>query len=720
MAEVDKLAILCVDQHREDVKALEQFVLRNHLPYRLTFASSGNQAEDILTEKEFDLVLLDHRLPGGSGFDLLKDLADLPVIFITSETDVTAAVRALRAGAMDYLVKDTKRAYLGDLPSAIEYAVRTKRQEDVEDRYYRQLEDIVAARTQVLMEANQRLRDETEQRAQAVEDYRKTMAQQAAIDDLSTTMAGTLDLETIYRSILAHLQEFFELELMLLTSFNSRTKVNEVKYHWQSASSAEEEKLMLPARVELEGYLSQVIQSGELLSVSRPGGEGPRPDSRYPLRCEEDCFQLPDPGEPAPSFSLLLAPLIVEDQVIGVLGIQYPRSGAYDYRDAALLSRTTNVVALGLRKAYLYETSEQQIDRLSALHTIDRAILSNLSLPTILDTLLDQLSSLLRVDAADVLIYHPDLEALKIISQIGFWTNPLQHTDLQLGEDPGGKAAAAREPVRYQDLREMAVNFHRSADFQQEGFQAYYGYPMVAKGDMVGVLEVFHRVPLELDPEEEEFLERMAGLGALAIAHRNLHQDLKRSNQELLQAYDAIIKGWAEALELRGIETRGHARRVVELSVELARTLGLHGEALEDIRRGAYLHDIGKMGIPDDVLLKEERLTREERHKIGQHPIYAYQMLEDVEAIQSALEIPLYHHERWDGMGYPEGLQGEEIPLPARIFAVVDVWDSLLSDKPYREAWARENALAHIKERAGKHFDPRVVEAFLEIVEERM
>jgi putative nucleotidyltransferase with HDIG domain len=194
-------------------------------------------------------------------------------------------------------------------------------------------------------------------------------------------------------------------------------------------------------------------------------------------------------------------------------------------------------------------------------------------------------------------------------------------------------------------------------------------------------------------------------------------ESLQKSTNELRAAYEATLEGWARALELRDKETEGHAQRVTSLTLALARRLGVPEERLPHIRRGALLHDIGKIGVPDHILKKPGPLDEEEWEIMRQHPLWAYEMLKDIPYLQPALAIPLFHHERWDGSGYPSGLVGTAIPLAARIFAVVDVYDALTSDRPYRSAWSREKALAYLKEQRGKLFDPRVVDAFLETMQ---
>lgn len=187
--------------------------------------------------------------------------------------------------------------------------------------------------------------------------------------------------------------------------------------------------------------------------------------------------------------------------------------------------------------------------------------------------------------------------------------------------------------------------------------------------------------------------------------------------EQLELAYDATIEGWARALSLRDDETVGHSRRVTENVVRMANECGLGQEEITDLRRGALLHDIGKMGIPDDILHKAGPLDHEEMEIVKKHPIFARQMLDQIEYLNGALDIPLYHHERWDGAGYPEGLQGREIPVAARIFAIIDLWDALTSNRPYREAMPREEAILYMRDQSGKHFDPELLELFLNLLE---
>jgi HD-GYP domain-containing protein (c-di-GMP phosphodiesterase class II) len=270
--------------------------------------------------------------------------------------------------------------------------------------------------------------------------------------------------------------------------------------------------------------------------------------------------------------------------------------------------------------------------------------------------------------------------------------------------------------VHVPDLRNRRTDYLRTPLYAAEGFVTMLAVPLIAKGRVVGVLEIFRRSPLNPDAEWQEFLETLAQQAALAIDDAELFANLQRSNVELSLAYDTTLEGWARALELRDAETEGHTRRVVDLAETLGRAVGLSEAELAHLRRGALLHDIGKVGIPDAILHKSGPLDEAEWEIMRRHPVYAFDLISPVAYLRPSLDIPYCHHERWDGHGYPRGLKGEQIPLAARIFAVVDTWDALLSDRPYRAAWPHAAVLDYIREQAGAQFDPAIVESFLELV----
>ncbi len=414
-------------------------------------------------------------------------------------------------------------------------------------------------------------------------------------------------------------------------------------------------------------------------------------------------------------------PLVVQSQVLGLLAMA--RQTPILPSDLRILSAIADMMANAMHRATLHEQTERRLEYVQALHSVGLVITASLDLRLTLDALLEQVTSRLNVDAADILLYNPYLQTLQYAAGRGFRNNTLTPQSLRLGQGYAGRAAHERQTVSLANLEQHAApppqleKLHRT--LAQEGFQAYYGVPLIAKSQVKGVLEIFNRAPLHPNSEWSEFLELMAVQAAIAIDNAQLFDGLQKSNLDLTRAYDATIEGWSRALDLRDEETEGHTQRVLNLTMRLANTMGLSEQELVNVRRGALLHDIGKMAIPDSILLKPGPLTESEWEIMRRHPEYARDLLAPIPYLRAALDIPYAHHEKWDGTGYPRGLRGEQIPLSARIFAVVDVWDALCSDRPYRGAWQRERVSEYIRAGVSSHFDPHVVEIFSKVILEQ-
>ena len=357
----------------------------------------------------------------------------------------------------------------------------------------------------------------------------------------------------------------------------------------------------------------------------------------------------------------------------------------------------------------------RQLEHLTALNAIDRIIAGNFDLKLGLSEILIHVTKELGIDAADILIINPDSKMLEFGAERGFRTQAIRKARVRLGESFAGRVALERQLVQISNIRDEPDNLFLSTLLKVEDFVCYYGVPLIIKGQIKGVLEVFHRTALEPDAEWFDFLNSLAGQAAIAIDNATLYKNLQHSNIELTLAYEATIEGWSRALDLRDKETEGHTQRVTRISMDLAQAMGVGDAELANIRRGALLHDIGKMGVPDHILLKPDKLTDEEWVIMRRHPTFAHELLLPIIYLKSALNIPYCHHEKWDGTGYPRGLKGEQIPLSARIFSVVDVWDALTSDRPYRPGWTKEKAREHILASSGTHFDPQVVDVFMQM-----
>lgn len=417
---------------------------------------------------------------------------------------------------------------------------------------------------------------------------------------------------------------------------------------------------------------------------------------------------------PSLKASIIGVPVQWGDHFLGVLNVR--GRGEYIEEDAEILTLFGNQAAIAIINARLHEETHRRLERLAALQVIDISITQTTDIDVTLNTFIDQLVKTLKVDATTVLLCDSQTESLACKVRRGFNTGALQFTNLPLGKGYAGLAALERRTITIQDLRKANGTLQQSLELHQEAFVSYCAVPLIAKGTVLGVLEVFQRNLFDPDPEWVQFLETLAGQAAIAIDNAMLFQNLQSSHENLTQSYDATIRGWAHALELRDRETKGHSERVTDMTLRIARSLGFPEDGLIHIYRGALLHDIGKMGVPDTILHKPGALDEQEWEIMRQHPTFAYEMLASIEYLNPALDIPLCHHEKWDGSGYPHGLCGEQIPLSARIFAIVDVWDALSSQRPYRPAWPADKVISYIREQAGSHFDPSIVKVFLQII----
>jgi len=405
-----------------------------------------------------------------------------------------------------------------------------------------------------------------------------------------------------------------------------------------------------------------------------------------------------------------------------VVQIEYclPTPEGDGWYESRLVPLPKGQVVVIVRDISKYKRSEKKIrdqfDQLAALRSIDLSITSGVDLGQTLAVILQHVRIQLNIDAAAILLLNPRTQVLEFAADVGFTTSALQHTHLHAGEGYAGRVIQGQEVLHIENLKAHKTDMLRSPFFKQENFVEYYAVPLTARGKPLGVLEIFQRTPIGAEQDWVDFMNTLAGQAAIAIDSAVMFQDLQRTNVELTQAYDKTIEGWAHALHLRDKETEAHTRRVTELTLILARQIGLSEDELLQIRRGAILHDIGKVAIPDNILLKPGPLTELEWKLMRQHPSIAVEMLQPIAYLAPALAIPHSHHEKWDGSGYPAGLAGEQIPIPARIFAIVDVYDALTSNRPYRQAWPQAQVLEYLHLQAGRHFDPAILPHFMEIV----
>ena len=458
-----------------------------------------------------------------------------------------------------------------------------------------------------------------------------------------------------------------------------------------------------------------------------PEGQGPsgRAIRKMTIQLTEDVESDPrfSPWEKAAltyDFSCSAAiPLLFHGHPLGVLNLYSKRPGFFTPHRLDLLQTLADQAAVLLENARLYESTKKNLAQLETLRNIDLAIISSLDPDLTIRVVLDEVTRQLEADAAGVLLADPQTLTLRLAGVRGFRSPSESAKGVFIAQSPIARKVLRDKRVvrlgREELLEKTSFGFKKFCE--AEGFVEVYFAPLVSKHRPLGMLGIFYRrKPREGLPAD--FLEALAAQVAIALENGQLMEDLRRRNLDLRAAYDATLEGWARTLELRDLETQNHAQRVTELAVRLGLRMGIQGDALTYLRWGALLHDIGKLGVPDSILLKPGKLNEKEWEEMRKHPQYAYELLSKIDFLKPALDIPYCHHERWDGTGYPRGLKGEEIPLSARIFAVVDAWDAMRSDRPYRKALPVEEAMEEIKKGAGTQFDPKVVEAFLQLLEE--
>ena len=525
------------------------------------------------------------------------------------------------------------------------------------------------------------------------EEAKARLARLEAIGELSTRLIEIHTLEDLYPTLLKILQHIFNTQLGSIWLFNAEKNELESVYH--SMGNPDYEFLM-----------SGKLKPGQGIPGSVFSTQKPYITSDY---ASDPKLFMAKPGALRSKIAGITVPLRTTNSVIGVINIADTNDRFFTEDDIKLLTTLCENAGNAIQNIWLKEQTEQRLMQISAVNTIDRAISSSLDLQVTLEILVSKVISLLTVDAVDVLLFNPYSKLLEFSAGKGFRSHKAETASLQLGESFAGKAALSREMVAVKDVTKVN-NLVFTKYLEDEEFITYYGIPLVAKGQLKGVLEIYNRSILEPDEDWLNFFRSLAEQASIAIDNAQLFENLHRSNIELSMAYNATIEGWSRALDLRDKETEGHTLRVTEITERLARVFHYPDSGIKYVRWGALLHDIGKMGVPDGILLKPGPLTEEEWVIMRKHPRYAYDMLSPIGYLSQAIDIPYCHHEKWDGTGYPRGLKGEQIPLSARIFAVVDIWDALSSDRPYRKAWPEEKVMDHIKSLSGTHLDPKVVD----------
>lgn len=695
--------------------------------YITVVAADGQQALDIARERKPALIISDIVMPEMDGYELCKAiksderLKDTPVVLVTSLSGPHDVIRGLECGADSFIRKPYDEK---DLLSRIEY-LRANRALRHKERTQLGLEILLGGQKYFITSERQQILDllisTYEEAIRLDEGLQRSYQSLNGLYRIAEGLNRAGDEREVCETVLERALDLPGVQAGWISLREGETGFRLCAAHGAPPA------LEVPGALEGDCQCRRKLLAGELDQVTNI----------------VECERLQDAkGDTRGLRYHASVPLWEGDRIFGLMNLAGAEEGLFSEEDLKILFGVGNQVGIALERAHLRQNLEELVDertaalraeiverkraeeeiqrqlqRITSLRAIDTAITASVDLRMTLNVFLGQAVTTLGADAAAVLLFNPLLNTLEYAAGLGFRSPAVERLPVRLGESHAGRAALERRTVYIPSLAEEAEEFVRPAWLAEEGFVAFHAAPLLAKGQVRGVLEVFHRAPFDPDPEWLNFLETLAGQAAIAVDNASLFEGLQRANTELIMAYDATIEGWSRAMDLRDKETEGHTQRVTEMTERLARAIGISEAELVHIRRGALLHDMGKMGVPDSILLKPGKLTDDEWEIMRKHPAYAYEMLSPIAYLRPALDIPYCHHEKWDGTGYPRGLRGEMIPLSARIFAVADVWDALRSDRPYRPAWPEEKVREHIREQGGKHFDPKIVEVFLGMTE---
>ena len=736
--------MLVLDDQPADVELLCRELRRGGFVLEVQHVSD-EQSFCAALEEMPDIILADYQLPQ---YDALRALAeiqfrclDIPLIVVGSLISDEIAADCLKKGAADYVLKD----HLAHLPRSVQNALNEKR--------------LAISRRQVEQQSQRRI------------------CEHKLIAEFSASLRSNLDLESLLPQILRGLLLLIEADPLgplpdsgVLSSSGFAALYLAPEHESPLDPSSAQALLHLPVdplpeqprlicRSVLIGMplpLQASIPAALFDSITGPvvfsnSGQADCQASSSPAWIH-NCLQSivvpgPEDQDLPGGFTHILLPLF--ENTLGALIV--PRTAAFDppefeHPEAAtgsgslaglvyillpyqrylpgselyFLNAAAGLAADAIQRSVFYQQAQLNRERMQALRSINIAISSSLDLRVTLSVLLDQAIVHLHADAVALLMLNPVTQTLQIAAARGFRSPARLHSQVRLQQDLSGQAIIERRLIFYSSSIAQSNNTGEGAfflpvrsQFSAEGFRACGAIPLVAKGVIRGVMEVYFHQAFNPNNEWQAFLETLAGQAAIALDNATLFEELQRANTDLVTAYDVTIETWAHTFEYRNLIPAGHTRRLASLLVELARLLNWPSALIQQSRRGAILHDIGLLALPETILLKPGPFTEEERRLVQRHPALAYEMLTPIGYLKSALDIPYCHHEHWDGGGYPRGLKGERIPITARLFSLVDVWDALINDRPYRPAWSEEQARDYLRSESGKQFDPILSSFFL-------
>ena len=670
------LRALVVEDSEDDAFLLVRHLQRGGYQLDWLRVETEDAMRAALKNRSWDIVFSDYSLPHFNGLEALRVLRasgiGVPAILVSGAIGEEIAVEAMKSGAQDYVLKDNLTRLVPSVDRALREASNLQARGQAEAA-------LKESQSQLLAETRQRL-EELDRLNRISNQLRSAITSQEILPVFFAEVTSAL--ASPHAAILLYHEDVRQLEAVTV-----------------GGSLAEFQSYRVSLRPEVQRFL---LEDGSLF-------------------CTEDIHSQDVPFEkdfPETIGPVLVIPMHAAEAVIGLFILARERdpqggpTAVYSANDISLIKTLADLGGSALQRAQLFEQTQQRMQRLSVLHAIDMAVSGSLSLTITLNLILDQIVSQLAIDAADMLLHHAQSHTLNFTAGRGFKNERVKRAQFRLGQSIPGKVVLDRKSFLLNDLASdpALLKLHYLED---EPFTSYFAIPLIIKGQIKGVLELFSRAPFPDDLELRDFLESLAAQAAIAIDNNELFDDLKRSNRELTRAYDAIIGSWSRSLEYKTPLIRGHTLRVTDLAISLALILEVPETNLPHIRRGALLHDIGLVSVSDAVLQRPDPTVESDRQALFEHPNVAYELIAGIDFLRPALDIPYCHHEAWDGSGYPRGLKGEDIPLAARIFAVVDAWDELSMDMENRSRWPHDRIIQYLRSQAGRQFDPVIVDRFI-------
>jgi len=774
----EKLNILIVEDDSDDQQMLETALAQIELyQFAVSRVETLEGMKTLASSHQFDLIFLDLELPDSQGLEtyqaMLNTNAHIPVVVITDLDNHQIAQNAIELGAQDYFVKG--KFDVNCLANAIRHAITHHRiQEDLRESR-RQIDSLIQnlpgmvyrckndddwtmeflsrgctdltgyschdllqnqkisyseiihpddrqfvnKRIQARVKADKPFRleyriitadgkvrwvleqgnafkhpESMEQQLEGfiidVTDAHHHSFEQKVLYDISSLLNQNLAIEDLGNKIFQRLEYYFNLSCALLGTTTQQpgvAKIIAAMCEWASAND--------PLIDISDCIIRKVITKGKSFIVSRKD---------HP---EDFCNHV----ECTRSDHIAVVPLKSHHKIFGFLlsGRNLPFS---DY-DTQLLELIADQVSAAIEVANLHRKTQLQVKRLESLHTIDLAITGVFNINVINRLILDEIRKCLGVDAVAILMLNRVTNMLEQTAEIGLKNNQEISTKLAITNTTAGQVFLNRSPCYIKDVN-LDADELISMILKKSGFASYFAVPLLIKGESQGVLEVFMSKPYYPDVDWLQFMESLATQIAIAYDSYRAFTNVQKMQRRLERSYDNTLESWSNSLAMLEPGYQENIQWVKDFSASLAEKLGLTPIEISNMERGVLLHDIGKVGVLNDILNKKGSLTAEEWTEVKKHPEIAQQLISNVDVLKDAVAIPYCHHENWDGSGYPRGLKGNAIPIEARIFAVVETFDALTSERPYRSPWKKEDAIAYLREQSGRKFDPQIVESFLD------